>query len=68
MHKRQQFVVNAEFDGEPVQFFEERGDMLGPLCAGHDPGCHVLDMLETVQLTVREAKEKGVAVVQARVD
>ena len=60
------FKVDAKPNREPVQFYQHRRDMIAFLGLRDDSGSDVVNMLQTLQLTLRKAPEKGVTVVQRR--
>lgn len=58
------FVFNAEVDGEPVQGVEDGGDVLMFTHPHQDPGSAVLNILEPLKTLVRDPDEECITVVQ----
>ena len=57
------FEINTEFNREPVELLQDRGDVMEGGGSGDDAGGSVLDQLELMEGFLRETKEEGVAVV-----
>ena len=50
--KQEDFVVNAEFDWEPVELLQNRGDVVDGGGSGDDSSCRVLDQLKFMEVFV----------------
>ena len=57
------FEIYTEFNREPVELLQDRGDVMEGGGSGDDAGGSVLDQLELMEGFLRETKEEGVAVV-----
>ena len=44
--KQEDFEVNMEFDGEPVELLQNRGNVVNGGGSGDDPSCRVLNHLK----------------------
>ena len=58
------FKGDAEFDGEPVEIEEDRGDMVTGWGVGEEAGSRVLNHLKSMEGARGDAGEEGVTVVQ----
>ena len=58
-------IVNAEFDGEPVELVQDGGDVTDDRGSGDDTGSSVLNQLKFMEEFVGETKEKGITIIQA---
>lgn len=61
---KEDFVLDAEMDGEPVQRVEDGGDVLVFTHPHQDPGSAVLNVLEPLETLARYPDEECVTVVQ----
>ncbi len=57
-------VFNSEWDREPVEGFEDGGDMVVFAHPHQDPGSAVLDVLQSLNASARDPDEECIAVVQ----
>ena len=48
MGEDQEFVLDPVGDGEPVEIFEDWGDVVPRFGVGEETGCSILDQLESV--------------------
>ena len=54
----QEFVMNPVGDGEPVEVFEDWGDVVPRFGVSEETGCCVLDQLESVDGGGADAEEE----------
>ena len=62
----QDLEQNPLFDGQPVQFFKDRSDMIKLAATGCEACSRILDALDFSHLGVWESRQGHVAVVEAR--
>ena len=66
--EQQNFIVDPEWDSEPVQWVEDGGYVLVFSDSHQDPGSAVLNVLQLLDVLARNPGEESVAVVQSRGD
>ena len=66
--EQQYFIVDPEWDSEPVQWLEDGGYVLIFSDSPQDPGSAVLNVLQLLDALARNPGEESVAVVQSRRD
>ena len=50
--KKEDFEVYAEFDWEPVELLQNKGDVVNGGGSGDDPSCRVLNQLKFMEVFV----------------
>ena len=58
-------VLNPEPNRKPVKFMEDGCDVLKFAHPHQDPGCAILDVLQSLQALARDPNEEGIAVVKS---
>ena len=62
------FIVDALFDGKPMELIQNRGDVIDGGGSGDDTGSCILDQLQFPEEVLGETVEEGVTIIQAGSD